>query len=348
MEQLPDINTMYNAFLNKDKSFEGIFYTGVKTTGIFCRPSCTARKPVLSNIEFFDSVKNALLAGYRPCKKCNPMRPLGDSPGWVKRLFEDIDSGELVRWKDSDLAAKDYDPYRVRRWFKKYHNMTFHAYMRSIRLGKAINDLKLKNNLTQTAYKHGYESVSGFRDAIKKLTGTSAGRSGKDVLVCLERIITPLGPMLAGSTEEGICILEFADRRMLNTQLKILTKRLNCNFAYGSNKNTDKLKRELEDYFKGKLKLFSVPLKITGTDFQKKVWENLLKIPAGKTISYQQLAERTGNPSAARAVAKANGDNKIAIVIPCHRVIGKNGDLTGYGGGLWRKKYLLELEKNEG
>ncbi len=347
MEKLPDINTMYNAFLNRDKSFEGIFYTGVKTTGIFCRPSCNARKPVLANIEFFDSVKNALLAGYRPCKKCNPMNPLGDSPGWVNRLFEEIDSGEIARWKDSDLSARDYNPYKVRRWFKKNHNMTFHSYMRSVRLGKAMIDLKKNGSLTQTAYKHGYESLSGFRDAIKKLTGTSAGQSGKNNVVYLERVVTPLGPMLAGSTEEGICLLEFADRRMLNTQLKILSKRLNCNFVYGSNRIIDNLKRELEIYFNGGLKSFSVPLKLTGTEFQRKVWENLLKIPSGETISYQQLAEKTGNPSAVRAAGKANGDNKIAIVIPCHRVIGKNGALTGYGGGLWRKKYLLELEKKD-
>ena len=344
MENLPDIKTMYEAFVKRDASFEGIFFTGVKTTGIFCRPSCPARKPALSNIEFFPSAKDALLSGYRPCKRCSPMQPSGETPDWINKLFDEINSGELIRWKDSDLKAGNFNPYRVRRWFKKNHNMTFHAYMRSIRLGNAINDLKQKNDLTQTAYKHGYESISGFRDALKKLTGISAGKSGTNPVVHLEKITTPLGPMLAGATAEGLCLLEFTDRRMLNTQLKILSKRLNCSYVYGSNKIINILKNELNAYFKGRLKSFSTPLFMTGTDFQKKVWQNLLKIPSGKTISYEQLAVKIGKPSAIRAAAKANGDNKISLLIPCHRVIGKNGDLTGYGGGLWRKKYLLDLE----
>ncbi len=344
MKNLPDFKTMYNAFMKRDVSFEGIFYVGVKTTGVFCRPSCPARKPEISNIEFFASAKDAVLAGFRPCKRCTPMQPFGKAPDWLSRLFQEINSGQLSRWKDSDLAAKNFNPYRVRRWFKKNHNITFHAYMRSLRIGKAINDLKQKKNLTQTAFENGYESLSGFRDAVKKITGSSAGKSGICPVVNLERILTPLGPMIAGSTDHGLCLLEFMDRKMLNTQLKILNKRLNCNFIYGSNKIHKQLKIELSEYFDGKLQKFSIPLLMTGTEFQETVWKNLLKIMSGKTISYEELAIRAGNPAAARAVAKANGDNKIAIIIPCHRVIGKNGNLTGYGGGLWRKRYLLELE----
>lgn len=346
MKSLPDIKTMYDAFLKRDISFEGIFYVGVKTTGIFCRPSCPARKPILSNIEFFSSAKDALFAGFRPCKRCTPMQPLGNAPDWLNRLLCVIESNELIRWKDSDLIEKNFNPYRVRRWFKKNHNMTFHAYMRSFRIGKAINELKQNKDLTQTAFANGYESLSGFRDAVKKITGASAGKSGGRPVVSLERILTPLGPMIAGSTGNGLCLLEFLDRKMLNTQLKTLQKRLNCNFIYGADQVHTQLKKQLNEYFNGYLKDFTVPLIMTGTDFQKAVWKNLLKIMTGKTISYEELAKRIGNPAAARAVAKANGDNKIAIIIPCHRVIGKNGNLTGYGGGLWRKKYLLELESN--
>lgn len=345
MEKLPDVKTMYKAFLNRDSGFEGIFYTGVKTTGIFCRPTCPARKPSLSNIEFFSTAKEALLSGYRPCKRCNPMQAPGDNPDWIVKLFDLINSGEFARWKDSDLESRNFNPYRVRRWFKKHHNMTFHAYMRSLKLGNAINDLKQNKNLTQTAFDYGYESISGFRDAVKKITGISAGKSASQTIVTLEKIVTPLGPMLAGTTNEKICLLEFTDRRMLNTQLKILEKRLKCGFVYGTNKVLEILKKELKEYFAGNSGSFSVPLLLTGTGFQKTVWENLLKIPSGTTISYAQLAVNLGQPSAVRAVASANGANKIALLIPCHRVIGKNGNLTGYGGGLWRKKYLIELEK---
>ena len=346
MNNLPPVQTMYNAFLKRDLSFEGIFYIAVKTTGIFCRPSCPAKKPELKNIEFFNSSKDALFAGYRPCKRCAPMEPLGNAPDWLTKLFEEIHNNDSIKWKDSDLRAMNLDPHRVRRWFKKNHNMTFHTYIRSLRLGKALGRLKHGDNLTQTAFEHGYESLSGFRDAIKKITGVSAAKSGRQTVIYLNRILTPLGPMLAGATNNGICLLEFMDRRMLNTQLKILSRRLECNFTPGTNKFIDQLAGELKEYFKGRLTKFKTPLIMEGTEFQKSVWKNLLNIPFGETISYEELAHRTGNSQAIRAVGHANGDNRMSIIIPCHRVIGKNGKLTGYGGGLWRKKYLIELENN--
>lgn len=345
MTTLPSENIMYNAMLNRDKSYEGIFYIAVKTTGIFCRPCCPARKPERKNVEFFPSTKDAILAGYRPCKRCTPMQPFGNTPDWLKDLFDEIKMDDSIRWKDADLRARDFDPSRVRRWFKQNHNMTFQAYIRSLRLGKALGNLKHGEDITQTAFAHGYESLSGFREAIKKITGISAGKSSSVITVYLNRILTPLGPMLAGATNEGICLLEFMDRRMLNTQLKILTKRLNCNFTPGSNKYLDQLADKLKEYFKGRLNKFTLPLVTPGTEFQNAVWNMLIKIPSGETISYEELAKRIGNPAAVRAVAKSNGDNRIAIVIPCHRVIGKDGNLTGYGGGLWRKKYLIELER---
>jgi len=345
MNNLPPSKTMYNALVNKDKTYEGIFYVGVKTTGIFCRPTCPARKPDIKNVEFFSSAKNALLSGYQPCKRCHPMQPFGKAPDWINSLLKEVSENDSIRWKDYDLRKRNFDPNKVRRWFKKNHNITFHAYVRSLRLGKALGRLKHGDDLTQTAYEHGYESLSGFRDAIKKITGISAGKSGEKTIVYINRLLTPLGPMLAGTTNDGVCLLEFMDRRMLETQLKILVKRFDCSFVPGSNKIMDELNNELKEYFKGNLKKFNVPLIVPGTDFQKNVWKHLQKIPLGKTVSYEYLAEQIGKPAAVRAVGKANGDNRIAIVIPCHRVIGKDGNLTGYGGGLWRKKYLLELER---
>ncbi len=352
MNNIPSERVMYKAFINKDISFEGIFYTGVKTTGIFCRPTCPAKKPDLKNVEFFSSTKDALLAGFIPCKRCRPMEPLGKVPEWIYNLLHEVEKNDSIRWKDQDLRERNYDPNTVRRWFKKNHNLTFHAYIRSLRLGKAIGRLKHGDNLTQTAFNHGYESLSGFSDAIKKITGLSAGKAGNNTLVHINRLITPLGPMLAAATDEAVCLLEFMERRMMETQLKNLVKRLNCNFVPGSNNIINKLDLELKEYFagtgnfaKGRTKKFSTPIIFPGTDFQKIVWKNLIKIPSGKTISYESLANQIGKPAAVRAVARANGANPISIIIPCHRVIGKNGNLTGYGGGLWRKRYLLELEK---
>jgi AraC family transcriptional regulator of adaptative response/methylated-DNA-[protein]-cysteine methyltransferase len=158
-------------------------------------------------------------------------------------------------------------------------------------------------------------------------------------------IETPLGTMVAGSTENGICLLEFTDRRMLNTEYKIISKYLKDEISEGCNIHIENITRELAEYFEGKRKVFGVPLVFTGTDFQKSVWNELLRIPFGTTRSYKRQAEALGDTSSIRAVANANGMNKISIVVPCHRVIGENGHLTGYGGGLWRKKWLIDHEK---
>ncbi len=160
---------------------------------------------------------------------------------------------------------------------------------------------------------------------------------------CIE---TPLGTMIAGGVSEGICLLEFSNRRMLKTELKQLEKYFNAAIIQGENKHFNLLRKELKEYFEKKLKKFSVPLCAPGTKFQKAVWKELQNIPYGKTRSYKEQSEALGNPGAIRAVATANGANRISIIIPCHRVIGSDGSLTGYGGGLWRKKWLLEHEGN--
>jgi AraC family transcriptional regulator of adaptative response/methylated-DNA-[protein]-cysteine methyltransferase len=154
--------------------------------------------------------------------------------------------------------------------------------------------------------------------------------------------------MLAGATDNGICLLEFVDRRMLETQLDRISKLLNAKFVPGLHPHLDRLNRQIEEYFSGKRTEFDLPLVLPGTLFQKKVWATLQAIPFGSTCSYKELAEAMGSSKAVRAVAKANGDNRIAIIIPCHRVVGANGELVGYGGGLWRKQYLLNHESSQG
>jgi AraC family transcriptional regulator of adaptative response/methylated-DNA-[protein]-cysteine methyltransferase len=164
-------------------------------------------------------------------------------------------------------------------------------------------------------------------------------------MIFTQTIDTPIGLMVAGSVKEGICLLEFSDRKMLNTEYKILKKYLETDIADGNNDHLNHLRAELSEYFSGKRKEFSVPLVYTGTDFQKSVWDELMRIPYGTIRSYGEQAATLGNTLSVRAVAGANGMNKISIAVPCHRVIGENGNLTGYGGGLWRKKWLLEHEK---
>ncbi|MBC8508101.1 MAG: methylated-DNA--[protein]-cysteine S-methyltransferase [Anaerolineales bacterium] len=344
MQSLPATDTMYTALLEKDSTYEGIFFVGVKTTGIFCRPTCTARKPKKQNVEFYPSTHEALLHGYRPCKICHPLGQQGEYPQWLKPLMHEIEAQPELRLKDYDLRQRGIDPARVRRWFKKHHGMTFQAYLRMLRISDAHGRIRYGEKVIDTAFETGYESLSGFTDSFKKTTGFSPNKSSQKNIVTTTRILTPLGPMLAGATDKGICLLEFIDRRMIETQVKRLKKSLKAEFIPGNNEHFERLNKEIEAYFNASLKEFSVPLVIPGTAFQQKVWDALQEIPYGGTRSYKEQAEHIGNPKAGRAVARANGDNRIAIIIPCHRVIGSDGSLTGYGGGLWRKQYLLDLE----
>jgi AraC family transcriptional regulator of adaptative response/methylated-DNA-[protein]-cysteine methyltransferase len=345
MPALPDEKTMYQALINRDGSFEGLFFLGVRSTGIFCRPGCPARRPKKENIDFFPAAKDALLAGYRPCKRCRPMEPKGLTPPAIQRLLDGVGGDPQQRLKDADLRQYGLQPSQVRRWFKKHHGLTFQGYLRSLRIGQALGRINSGEKVIDTAFASGYESLSGFTGAFKKKLGRSPGQSAGALIIVLARIVTPLGPMIAGATSQGICLLEFADRRMLEAQFERLGKRFHARLLPGQNDHLDELSRELDLYFKGRLREFKVPLIMAGTEFQKKVWRALQTIPYGQTRSYKQQADLIGQPKAVRAVGRANGDNRIAIIIPCHRVIGENSQLTGYGGGLWRKRFLIDLEQ---
>jgi AraC family transcriptional regulator of adaptative response/methylated-DNA-[protein]-cysteine methyltransferase len=162
------------------------------------------------------------------------------------------------------------------------------------------------------------------------------------ILFC--HLSSPLGPMIAGTTNKGVCFLEWQDRGGVEQIIQRVEKRYKMPLLKGNNQHLDQLEKELIDYFGGKLKKFGVKIDVTGTPFEKKTWEQLLHIPYGETRSYSQIANRLGKSGGQRAVGRANGANYLSIVIPCHRVIEANGNLRGYGGKLWRKKYLLELE----
>lgn len=342
--QLPRTSVMYQALLNKDSSFEGIFYVGVKTTGVFCRPTCRARKPKFENVEFFPSFKLASDNGYRPCKICKPENHDEITPPWIKILITEIENNNSKKWSDEEIKLMGIDPTSVRRWFKKKYNMTFLSYIRKVRLKYALNEMKKGESMTQAAFAQGYESLSGFIDAMKNFTGKTPTESKNINFLSVDKINTLLGPMIVCAMDDGIYLLEFEDRRMLKTQMKRIIKENKAVPVLSKHKFISQIENELNLYFEGKLSEFKTPFKMTGTEFQKNVWSQLLKIPYGQTICYEELAERIGNPSAQRAVANANGFNSIGIVIPCHRVIGKDGNLRGYGGKVWRKKKLLDIE----
>lgn len=341
-------DVMYKALLEKDASFEGLFYAGVKTTGIFCRATCRARKPKRENVEFFKKAKDALAHGYRPCKICKPLEKPDHTPAYVREILDELSADPSLKLKEQDLRDRGVEPNTIRRWFMKHHGMTFHGYQRMLRINTAFKKIKNGEVVTVAAFDSGYESLSGFNDSFKAVFGVTPSDSRKKQVLDLTRIETPLGPMIACANEEGICLLEFTDRKMLESEFKDLARRLNASIAPGKNAHTERLKTQLNEYFEGVRIEFDLPLHTPGSAFQRQVWKQLQTIPYGSTRSYKEQAGAIGNPEAVRAVANANGMNRIAIVIPCHRVIGSDGKLTGYGGGLWRKKYLLDFERNNG
>ena len=341
---LPSRSDMVTAYQNGDSSYDGVFFTAVRTTGIFCRPICPARKPHPENVEFFASAREALLAGYRPCLRCRPMEPRGTPPDWLRALLREVERDPSRRWRDRDVRALQLEPGRVRRWFLANHGMTFQAYSRARRLASALGRIQNGVEVTEAAFASGYDSLSGFNEAFRHLLGQAPTRTKDAPLISIARVPTELGPMVAAADDQSLLLLEFADRRMLETQLKVLRRRLGAVFMPGTNPVIEQATREMNEYLAGMRRHFEVRLSTPGTDFQQAVWKRLLEIPYGSTASYAAIARAIGHPTAVRAVARANGDNRIAIMVPCHRVVGSNGDLTGYGGGLWRKQRLLEIE----
>ncbi len=350
INSLPPTEEMIRAYQASDASYDGIFYLGVRTTGIFCKPSCKARKPYPKNVEFFATTQEAQAAGYRACKRCHPLETSGQLPEWADALLQDIDRDPNLRLKDEDLRARGLDPATVRRFFLKRYGQTFQAYTRARRLGKAFVAIQNGAEIDDVALGYGYESHSGFREAFSRLFGQAPGqsRSAETACIVVSWLETPLGLIVTGATDEGICLLEYTDPVRLEKQFAALQRQFGgCAMVPGENEHLITLRRELTEYFAGERHDFDLPLVYPGTPFQERVWGELLHIPYGETRSYQELATSLGDHNAQRAVGTANGSNRIAIVIPCHRVVNKSGKLGGYGGGLWRKQLLLDLERGE-
>ncbi|MBJ7536278.1 bifunctional transcriptional activator/DNA repair enzyme AdaA [Marinomonas transparens] len=335
----------YQALLKRKPSYVGIFFVGVKTTSIFCIATCRARKPKRENVAFYTHFKDAMDAGFRPCKICRPTENANEAPHEVQMAMDLVRDCTKAKITDQQLVEAGIRPIFLRRWFNQHYGMTFQTFQRMYRINYAFKELKSGKTATNTALDSGYDSLSGFGYTFKKLLGHSPSLNMENSVILIDRLTTPIGPMFVCATEKGICLLEFVDRRMLESEFEDLQKRLKATIITGENQHTKQLKQELEAYFSGARKNFTVPLQTPGTDFQNQVWQALGTIPYGETASYQEQAIRLNNPKAVRAVARANGMNRIAIIIPCHRVIGKDGSLTGYAGGLERKRWLLDHEK---
>jgi len=337
----------YQALLDKNSEYEGIFFVGIKTTGVFCRPTCSARKPKFENCEFFTSAKEALLASFRPCKRCHPLFPANQASNLIQILVEAVEKNPEKRWKNRDFRELSIDVSTARRQFKKRFGMTFVEYARARRMGIAMKQIREGSSVIDAQLSTGYESSSGFRDAFSRIMGAAPTKLKAEHILKASWLNTPLGSMLAIANEEALYLLEFVDRRGLEREVERLRQKTHAAIIPGSTRPIRSIEKELNQYFEGKLKQFNTPLFLLGSSFQIRVWEELIKIPFGETRSYSDIAQAIGRPSSYRAVARANGANQLAIIIPCHRVINTDGSLSGYGGGVVRKKWLIDHEKDK-
>ena len=335
---------MTAAWRRRDAGYDGVFFFGVKTTGIFCRPSCPSR-PKPEHLEFFRNAGEAVRAGYRPCKRCQPEFANGQPPEWVASLMARAAGSPGNNISARDLRSWGVPPERVRRWFQKHHGMTFAVWCRGLRLSRAFAQIRSGEPLDDVVFANGFESHSGFRTAFTRTFGKAPGKVRDGDCLRVTLLDTPLGPMLAAASEEGVCQLEFADCRGLEKSYAEMRRRFALPVVPGENDVLQRLRQEVQEYFSGARHKFTVPLTLRGTDFQQRVWCELQRIPFGRTASYEAVARKMGSPTAVRAVARANGTNRLYLLVPCHRVIAKDGTLSGYGGGVWRKRLLLEIEQ---
>lgn len=341
---LPSDDTLYAALLDRDAAFDGRAWVGVTSTGILCRLTCPARKPMRANCRFYASLAEGLAAGFRPCLRCKPLSdPLHDP--LVARLLALTEADPARRWRETDLTAMRLDPSTVRRSFRRAMGMSFLDYARMRRLQAGFTTLAEGGKVIDAQLDAGFSSPSAFRAAFARLLGQAPGDFATEALLRADWIDTPLGSMVAVTDQRALYLLEFIDRKALPAELRALARASKGRIGIGSTLVTDQLRRELGAYFRGEAAPFTTPLSPLGTPFQRGVWARLRQIPPGRTLSYSALAKSLGRPEAVRAVARANGANPISLLIPCHRVIGADGSLTGYGGGLWRKDRLLAIER---
>lgn len=340
----------WQAVVDRDKGADGSFYYAVITTGIFCRPGCSSRLPNRANVEYFENVAEAEMAGFRPCKRCNPTGEAKD------KLLEQkvIDACRKMESNDKsitlDALATDagLSSYHFHRLFKKIVGVTPKAYSSTHQSLRFREKLKSSESVTDAIFDAGYSSTSGAyapksdRLAMKPKEYRAGG---KGITIRYGVAECSMGWVIVAATDRGICGIEFGD------DTTVLVSQIQKRFPAATIKEAGPgFKHVIADvvaFVNTPASSFKLPLDIQGTVFQQKVWNILKDIEPGKTMSYTEVAEKIGNPNAVRAVATACASNKLAVVVPCHRVISKAGKMSGYRWGVARKKALLANEKRK-
>jgi AraC family transcriptional regulator of adaptative response/methylated-DNA-[protein]-cysteine methyltransferase len=335
-----DPDTAWAAFMRRDRAWDGRIVGAVKSTGIYCKPSCPARRPKRENVEFFVSGEEARAAGYRPCLRCKP-EEVGRDREAVARAVKLLEEAEETPSLADLAAAVGYAPHHFQRIFKRDLGLSPAEYSRGLRRRRTETALKANGRVTDAVYDAGYSGPSSFYSDAKERLGMtpSAWRDGgRGETIRWTHFDSPLGRMLLAATSKGICRLTFDDS--VDSLRRLFP---NATIVEDAGSLRDLIEGALEAIDQP-LATRDLPIDVAGTAFQEAVWRELRKIPAGETRSYAQIATAIGQPKAVRAVGTANGDNHVAVLIPCHRVIRSDGSLGGYAGGLDRKRKLLAAE----
>ncbi len=329
------------AFERRDRGWDGRIIGGVKTTGIYCRPSCPARRPKRENVEFFADGVAAHAAGYRACLRCLPDEVNREEVA-LGKVFAVLEAAEEAPSLDALAAAVGYSPHHFHRLFKRATGVTPAAYYRSLRAKRAETALAGNARITDAIYDAGYSGPGRFyADAGSRLGMTpSAWRDGgRGETISWATAETDLGTMLVAATRRGICRLSFDE-----SEAELRRRFPNAAIGHGGAEMADLVRRTVAAV-NAPEKPHDLPLDVQGTAFQEAVWRELTRIPPGETRTYAQIAAAVGRPAAVRAAGSANGANNVAVLIPCHRVIRTDGTAGGYAYGLERKAKLLERER---
>ena len=343
--------TRWQAVVDRDASLDGTFVFAVSSTGIFCRPSCPAKRPRRENVRFFDHATAAEQAGYRACLRCRPKAVDGNPQSALVRAICRYIEQHIEDRLTLGLLGKEFrlSPFHLQRTFKAVLGVSPKAYIDACRLRQVKQNLQAGHSVTTSLYAAGYGSSSRLYERTATQLGMTPEKYRRGAMAAVVRYTTassPLGRMLIAATDKGICAIQFADS---DAELQ---QGLMREFPFAVRKRDDEAMAQwrlsLGRLIQGEETNPSLPLDIRATAFQRKVWEHLQRIPRGETRSYSAVAKKIGMPKATRAVARACATNPVAVAIPCHRVVREDGEPGGYRWGIERKEQLLAMEKEAG
>jgi AraC family transcriptional regulator of adaptative response/methylated-DNA-[protein]-cysteine methyltransferase len=337
----------WDALCARDAAADGAFFYAVRTTGVYCRPSCGARRPNRENVAFYEGREEARRAGFRPCKRCRPDAPVqgAEQAAMIANACRMIETAESEPSLEMLADAVGMSRFHFHRVFKAATGVTPKAYAAARRAERLRSELRHCDSVTEAAYGAGFNSSGRFYAAAKPMLGMppKAFRAGgKDAVIRFAIGQCSLGAILVASTERGVCAISLGDDP--EELLHKLQDRFPKAEMIGGDRDFEQLVAKVVGLVERPTKDVDLPLDIRGTAFQQRVWAALARIPPGTTLSYSELAQRIGMPNAVRAVASACAANKLAVAIPCHRVLRNDGALSGYRWGIARKKALLDRE----